>query len=367
MTPGWDLHSLLDQAGREMREREARRQTAVSGAFEKLGMPEVPSEKKVETRPVQRQNLPRNSSNDPYVDKGQKSNGARDAKAHKYDDLGVEMRPGSSRRPAPTATAMARGHQVDSHIDNGLALVRVDSLEGMDGEESLSPASQMFVQGGTGPQHFNTTTGPTVQEPLSLHHQSGDFVSTDPHYANRLAHSRQTAAAMRVRDNGRESNNIATTINFGSAVTFGVYEDPYVVSARRQTQREGMPQPSLTSSPNGIPLTSPAEQRNITPLDYRTNNLTNPSPNGQPLYPYSNIDPYEPDPEDRSSRWELWALHLLIKDRMGLNDGDIRAYLAAEYDEAVKRKPVRMAMERWTEDDWAQWKRGYSTCIEMLR
>lgn len=62
--------------------------------------------------------------------------------------------------------------------------------------------------------------------------------------------------------------------------------------------------------------------------------------------PLDHCDPREPDPEDHNSlAWESWALKLLIKDKMGLNEGDIRTYLKVEFDEALKRKEAKLAYE----------------------
>jgi hypothetical protein len=60
-----------------------------------------------------------------------------------------------------------------------------------------------------------------------------------------------------------------------------------------------------------------------------------------------NIDPTEPDPTDgRPFAWECWALRLLLQDRHGYNEGDLRAYLRAEYNEALSRKEARLAYMR---------------------
>lgn len=50
----------------------------------------------------------------------------------------------------------------------------------------------------------------------------------------------------------------------------------------------------------------------------------------------------EPDPEDSETlRWESWALRQLIKEKLNVNDGDIRAFLSYEYAQAMERKFMR--------------------------
>ncbi|KPI45866.1 uncharacterized protein AB675_701 [Cyphellophora attinorum] len=61
----------------------------------------------------------------------------------------------------------------------------------------------------------------------------------------------------------------------------------------------------------------------------------------------SDFDPNEPDPEhSRPFAWECWALRLLLQDRHGYTEGDLRAYLRAEYNEALRRKDARLAYMR---------------------
>ena len=59
------------------------------------------------------------------------------------------------------------------------------------------------------------------------------------------------------------------------------------------------------------------------------------------------LEAFEPDPEDSDTlRWESWALRQLIKDKLNIDDDDIKAFLREEFQSAIDRKHMREGLEK---------------------